>query len=176
MDEIVVIYYSRTGVTLTAALQVANVLGCPKGEIADAVPRVGAFGDLRCVVDTLFQRKVEYRYSGPPLASVRSVIVMAPVWMGRLAAPMRSFLEDAKTLPRHVAAATIMTRGGGLQAAQDISGAIGREPYPVLTLVEQDILSGAAHAEIRRFADACARVCPDLDRANRPAWLSPHEA
>lgn len=176
MDETVVIYYSRTGVTLTAATQLANMLGCPKAEVADAVPRAGAYGDLRCVVDNLFRRKAGYRYSGPPLANVRDVIVMAPVWMGRLAAPMRTFLEDANTLPRLVAAVTIMARRGGLRAAQDIGDAIGREPFPVLTLVEQDIISGAARAEIKRFADAYLRARPDLSQARRPAWLSPHEA
>lgn len=155
----------------------ADQLDCPVFEVEDAKSRAGLWGDLRCVVDNILRRHVSYRYAGPDLSDYESLVFMAPVWVGHLAAPMRSFLEDRRPFQRGVAAVAVMAARGGFRAAEEISSALGRPPHPVVVLLQRDIANGEARHEIDAFATALLAESPKSPGvAPRPSWLSPHEA
>lgn len=61
----------------------------PVGAVLELRPRAGAWGTLRCVLDSLLRRRPSVRYLGPPIEEFDSVILVAPIWLGRLAGPMR---------------------------------------------------------------------------------------
>lgn len=177
MYDTVIIYYSRTGTTQQAATMLGDRLNCPVFEIVDSVPRTGLWGDIRCVIDNVLRLKVQYRYTGPALAECTNVVVMAPVWVGDLAAPMRSFLKDQRQCAGGFAAVAVMAARGGFRAAEEIAMTTGRPPHPVLVLLQRDIASGAALRDIENFADELqGRGQEGLEGSPRSAWLSPNEA
>ncbi len=177
MNDIAVIFYSRSGTTRLAAQMLADRLDCPLFEVEDAVSRAGFRGDLRCVIDNLLRRHVPYRYAGPPLSEYANLVFMAPVWVGHLAAPMRSFLRDQRPFTPGVAAAAVMAARGGFRAAEEIAEALGRPPHPVIVLLQRDVVSGDARADIDAFATALiSQPTTDPGVSRRPAWLSPNEA
>ena len=178
MHNIAIVFYSATGTTRQAAQRLANRLDCPVFEIEDPVPRVGLRGDLRCVIDNLLRRHVPYRYTGPELTECENLVVMAPVWLGHLAAPMRSFLTDHRSFGGGIAAVAVMASPGGFRAAEEVATALGRPPHPVLVLLQREIASGEAEQDIREFADSLCSALLTIspDTAPRPAWLSPNEA
>nr|WP_315594675.1 hypothetical protein [uncultured Cupriavidus sp.] len=176
MNDTAIVYYSRTGTTRQAATLLGDRLDCPMFEVADQVSRAGVWGDIRCIIDNMFRRRAPYRYTGPALDKFTTVIVMAPVWVGHLAAPMRSFLRDHRPAGDGLAAVAVMAARGGFRAAEEIAGEIGRPPHPVLVLLQRDIVSGEVQQDIDDFASTLVRPAPDASGSPRSAWLSPNEA
>ena len=61
-DNILCLYYSRTGNTKKAMEEVAEALDCECLEIRDKVDRSGTMGYLRCCFDAMHKRTS----AGPP--------------------------------------------------------------------------------------------------------------
>ena len=96
MNEILCMYYSRTGNTKKAMEEIAQALGAETVELRDGVARGGFKGWLRCGLDAMRKTTapVSSFETARPLNSYRLVILGTPVWAGRCSAVMRSFLKD----------------------------------------------------------------------------------
>ncbi|SDD82299.1 Flavodoxin [Cupriavidus sp. YR651] len=176
MPDNVIVYYSRTGTTRQVAEDLASRTGWPLAEIQDVRSRAGLSGDLRCVLDNLFRRRPAYRYNGQSLATCKSVVVLAPVWVGHVAAPLRSFLHDQAPFQGRLAAVCVMAARGGFNAAEEIAQASGKLPQPTLVVLQRDVASGAAAQELSGFVENLLHGAAEEGGAPRRAWLSPNEA
>uniref|UniRef100_UPI003F4974D7 flavodoxin family protein n=1 Tax=Cupriavidus yeoncheonensis TaxID=1462994 RepID=UPI003F4974D7 len=175
MSENLIVYYSRTGTARQVAEAVAAHTGWGLAEVREKTPRAGLAGDLRCVLDMLLHRKPPYRYEGPLLAGCGHVVVVAPVWLGRLAAPMRAFLQDNMPLPGSVSAICVMASRGAFRAEDDIARLTGKTPQPALVLQQRDVQSGAASEPLAAFAAALCKPATTPETVLRPVWISPKE-
>ena len=94
-DNILCLYYSRTGNTKKAMEEVAEALGCECLEIRDKIDRGGTMGYLRCCFDAMHKRTsaVSRPKCARPLSDYKLVILGTPVWAGRCASPVRGFLK-----------------------------------------------------------------------------------
>jgi flavodoxin len=176
MERTLIVYYSRTGTARQAAQELAAQSGWPLAEISDHTSRTGLLGDVRCVFDVLLHRHVLYRYAGPALDQCQRLVVVAPIWVGHLASPMRSFLRDNLPLTCKTSVICVMARQGGFNAAEEIARLAAQAPSPVLALRQCDILSGEALQDLRAFAAQVEAANARTGTAQRPAWLSPKEA
>ena len=81
-DNILCIYYSRTGNTKKAMEEVAEALDCECLEIRDKVDRSGTMGYLRCCFDAMHKRTsaVSRPKCQKPLSDYKLVILGTPVW------------------------------------------------------------------------------------------------
>lgn len=183
-NTVLMICYSKTGTTLEVANQLVSMTGWDLAMLTDVVPRRGLLGDLRCVVDALFKRHPPYRYDGPPPAQYDHVVLMSPIWMGRLAAPMRAFIKDAQAtpagrnhLPASVSAICLMASRGGFRAVGDMSDLLGHAPWPVAALEEREVLCGQTFDLLNVLAADVRHVLedPNPDPVRRH-WLSSREA
>jgi flavodoxin len=174
--ESLIVYYSRTGTARQAAETLAACTGWGLAEIRDEKPRGGLYGDLRCVLDMLLHRTPAYRYKGPLPGDCGHVVVVAPVWLGRLAAPMRKFLLDHAPFSGSVSAVCVMASRGGFRAEDDIAFLTGKTPAPALVLKQRDVQSGAAAEQLAAFAAALRTRQTAPEAIVRPAWISPREA
>lgn len=153
MGRIGIFFYSRTGTGRMVAQRLASVSGWPAYEIRDVSPRVGLLGDLRCVLDVLLKRSPPFRYDGPALDQFEHVVLIAPVWMRALAAPMRSFLTAHGRLIRAYSVICVMSGYGGFRAVDDMVRAAGAKPRSVLLLKESDVLAEECDASLCRFRE-----------------------
>lgn len=128
------------------------------------------------MVDSLFRRRPAYRYYGPPLTNCRSAVVLAPVWIGRLAAPMRSFLQDQMPFSARLAAVCVMASRGGFDAAAEVALTCEKPPRPTLVLLQRDITSGKAIKDLSAFSESLLQGETETATSARQAWLSPKEA
>ncbi|MDE2204066.1 MAG: hypothetical protein KGJ38_15290, partial [Burkholderiaceae bacterium] len=104
------------------------------------------------------------------------VVVLAPIWMGHLASPMRDFLKDQMPLPAHLSVVCVMAARGAFRAVEEIAQITASIPTPVLALCQRDVLSGLSQEEVAGFIDQ-VRVAGHWGQTKRrPAWLSPSEA
>ncbi|MDF3888689.1 flavodoxin family protein [Cupriavidus basilensis] len=176
MEKVLIVYYSRTGTARQAAEELAAYSGWPLAEVSDQSSRVGLLGDARCVFDILLHRHVSYRYAGPALDECQRLVIVAPIWVGHLAAPMRSFLRDHLPLACETSVICVMARQGAFRAAEEVARLAAAPPSPVLALRQSEVASGAAQHDLRAFADQVEAANGRTGTAQRPAWLSPKEA
>jgi len=87
-----VIYYSRTGTSALMAHCLSEMLGCPREEVRSKKDRfyLGAF---TCVNDQLFDRDDEIEPSQTDLRLYDPLIIVTPIWIHKIASPMRTFLK-----------------------------------------------------------------------------------
>lgn len=172
MNEVLVVYYSRTGTSRQVAQQLARMAKGHLGEIVDKVPRVGLWGDMRCIVDALLHRTPRMRYSGPVPSHYRSIILVAPVWMRHVAAPVRSFLRRGLPLPQRLGIVCVMAREGGYRAVQEMADGARSVPLSTLVLQQRKVLDGSATVELQRFLQDFS-TAGRVERPVRPVELSP---
>lgn len=87
-----VVYYSRTGATQTVALELTSTLLCDREELFSKKSRCN-MGILNCVFDQLFNRDDTLKPLEHHIADYNPIIIAAPIWMHKIASPMRTFIK-----------------------------------------------------------------------------------
>ncbi|RBL81721.1 hypothetical protein DDE05_42560 [Streptomyces cavourensis] len=153
MKRIGIVFYSRSGTGRAVAERLGAMTRWPVHEIRDATPRFGLRGDARCVLDSLFKRHPPFRYAGPALTAFDHVILIAPVWLRSLAAPMRAFLASRRQELGTYSVICVMSGYGGFRAVDDITTLIGVKPRSILLLKQYDVLAGESDPSLCRFKE-----------------------
>lgn len=170
MDSILVACYSYTGISRRAAEALCARHGWPLGVIRDARPRSGGSGYLRCVLDSLLRRHPPVDYDGPDPADFRTVVLAAPIWAGRLAGPMRSFVAAHRgSLPR-VAVLTTMGSGGASNAVAEVARLLGHAPIAAAALSAKDFAGGNWTDRLDAFGEELVPASTATQRHLEPAW------
>src|SRR5665647_2974058 len=99
--------------------------------VGHAAQRAGPTGTLRCVADSLLRRRPLIRYDGPGPGKFEAVVLVSPIWIYRLAGPMRSFVADRVADLKRVAVVSVM-------GAQGASNAVAAVSYTHLRAHETD--------------------------------------
>lgn len=154
MDTVLVVVYSLTGTSRRVADRICAQQGWPMGVVTDRRARTGATGALRCVLDSLLRRSPPILYDGPDPRDFHTVLLVAPVWTYRLAAPMRSFLARHRDEIRHTAVVMTMGSAGAAHAWLEVEQVLGRPPVLKAAFRAADVLSGAADGPALEFAEA----------------------
>lgn len=96
MNDVLCIYYSRTGKTKQTMEEIAAQVNGELVRLQDNVERGGFRGYLRCGFDAVRSQCEPLRHfeTERPLSDYRLVIVGTPVWAGRCSAPIRAFLKE----------------------------------------------------------------------------------
>jgi hypothetical protein len=139
MRKTLVIVYSLTGTGRRLADLFARRQGWPVAEVLDRWPRTGRLGMLRSALDAALRRRPRIRYTGPALETFDSVLLIAPVWVGRLAAPMRSFVAaHAERLPE-LAFVSVSGSPGPSTAPAEIADLARRTPLLVAAFTAKEV-------------------------------------
>lgn len=168
MDAILVVCYSHTGTSRRAAELLCSHHGWPLGEITDASPR----SSLRCVFDSLLRRRPRIRYEGPEPASFRTVVLVAPIWMYRLAAPMRSFIAQRREALPRIAMIATMNSGGASNAFAEAARLLGRAPIATASFLQREIDDGSGMQRLLAFGDALQPGSTATQPARARAWTA----
>lgn len=108
MSDVLCVYYSRSGNTKKAMEEVAEALGAELVQLHDTAARRNA---LQCGLDAMRRtvRPIRKIRTEKPLEDYRLVIIGTPIWAGRCAPVVRSFLKEHG--PRLEQVAYLVTRG-----------------------------------------------------------------
>ncbi len=88
-----IVYYSRTGNTKTACEALQKELGCDIIEIRDLKNREGRWGYFTAALGSIFGTHTEIDPAASrPCAICAAIIVGSPVWAGKPAAAIRTFI------------------------------------------------------------------------------------
>lgn len=157
MADVLVTWYSRSGTTETAARALATRLGADARPIVSGASYAGAGGFLRGVWHSLRRGAPEVRVEADPTA-YRLVVVGGPIWAGKPAAPVRSFLRRHGPRAKAVAAFCVSGSGGGYpEAFAEIEGLTGCALADRLTLSQAEAAEGGG-AALEAFAARLERL------------------
>ena len=87
-----IIYYSFSSNNELLAKHLQQRLGCDLYKIEEMKSRTG----ITILLDLLFKRAPRVRECNIPLETYDHFVLIAPVWAGKIAPPMKSFLEREK--------------------------------------------------------------------------------
>lgn len=134
-----IVYYSLSGNTRKVAERAALDLGADVVEVRAKRYGPGAFRFLRAAVDSWRGRLPAIEASGGRPEHYDFVLLMAPVWAGHAATPIRAYLAQSRG--KFKRAAFLLTCGGHCpaRAFEELSALSGLEPETTFTLREQEI-------------------------------------
>jgi flavodoxin len=87
-----IVYYSRTGNTKIACEALQKELGCDIIEIKDLKSREGGWGFFTAALGSMFNTHTKIDPEHLDLAPYGAVIIGSPIWAGRPAAAIRTFI------------------------------------------------------------------------------------
>lgn len=160
--QTLVVFYSHTDMSRRVARLLCSQFGWAIGEVSDQHPRVGTGGIFRCVLDSLLLVRPEIRYDGPDPKDFDSVVCVVPIWLSRMAAPMRTFIEAQATRMRRVAVISVMDRHGSSCAAVEADRLLGYAPALSASFTTREVADGSYAPRLEAFGRAV--------RATRDIW------
>lgn len=152
MADALVVYYSRSGTTASAARRIAAALGADLEAVTPRTVHDGPSGFLHCLYQALSRERPDIAPGRDP-SPYRLVVVGTPVWAGSVSAPIRSYLvEHRDRLP---AVAAFCTSGSGSPGAafdqiEQILG--GRKPCATLCVSQEAVLDQTATPGLQAWA------------------------
>ena len=138
-----VVYYSRTGSCKALAATLSEVMDADCERLLDVHPYRGPFGVLRgCFVSI---RKI-LTHICPPQFQPREydqVVMVAPVWAGRAAPAIRSYVDQYGDMCRRLQLFTVsMSRDTMSKVSNDLRDSFGLEINNAVGFTSADIKKG----------------------------------
>lgn len=174
MARTLIVYYSRTGNTKRAALELARKLDADVEELTDRKSRRGLFGYLRSGLEAALDREGDIAPPTRDPAEYDVVVLGTPTWNAAVSSPMRTYLRGH--LRGAKALAFFCTCGGTgsarvLRQMTELAG--GRQPVAAMVLRERDLSGGNADPKIDRFARAIQTMSGARVESVAPQGTSP---
>lgn len=173
MSKVLIVFYSYTGTARRAAQLLAASQGWETGEVFDARKREGTWGTWRCIFDSLLRRSPPIAYTGPNPRAYDAVVLVAPIWVYRLAGPMRAFVKSRSDVLRHVAMVTVMGGTGAPNAVAEVTRLIGHPPMLDVAFKAAEVDSGELTARLQAFGKAVEDAERHKGEVVRPPVWSP---
>jgi len=155
-EDVICLYYSRSGNTKKAVEEIAEALSCETVALSDRARRGGPFGALRCGMDAMRKRTRNPRpvETPRPLSDYKLVIIGTPVWAGRCSSVVRGVLERRGAEIQN--AAYVLTHRCE-EAYRDVFGQMDRYvPHPHVAEVSLRPGSTGYHFWRDTFVKSCA--------------------
>lgn len=134
--KIAVISYSLTGNNEALAKSISNEFEAEHIKITEPKPRAIA----SIILDIIFSRTPQVTPEG--LESYDFIIFFGPIWMGKVATPLRAYLKRLKANPCRYAFISISggADGENPKIAGELKSRVGKEPTVLLDLHIADLL------------------------------------
>lgn len=131
-----VVYYSRTGKTKTAAEKLAATLKADLVNIKNRHHYDGIIGFIRCGFEAAMGKDAAIADMNIDFGAYDLVVVCTPVWAGKMSSPARSFLKKYGSSIRAVA--YLITRGDRnkqyLEICNDMNALVGKKHIAAVSL------------------------------------------
>jgi flavodoxin len=151
MKKTLVVYYSRTGFTRRIATEVATGLGyCDIEELQEYGSRSGAWGFLRSALQSLFNIRAAIKPTRNSPALFDLVIIATPVWVGRMAAPIRTYLDRHQDI-KEIGLVCTYGRSGWENVLREIRSTTGRWPVASVALTDDEITARSYSGKLARY-------------------------
>jgi flavodoxin len=146
-----VIYYSLSGNTQKIAEAIATACNADIENIRDRKTRTGMFGMLTTVFQTLFSRSSRIHTVNADAGLYDLLILGSPVWIDRLAAPMRSYIQREKDRFNHVAFFCTQDSSGATNVFNSMATLSAKQPVATMEVTDKEIESASYEKKMQTF-------------------------
>ena len=134
-----IVNFSFTGNNLMLAQEMKKRLNCAILQVKERGKRTS----FKIFTDNLFQRSPGIFYDQVNLNSFEHIVFIAPVWLGKIASPLKSFIRKEKG---NISQYSFLSVCGGeqgqhLKLEQQLTSIAGKNPTRVSELQIRDLLS-----------------------------------
>lgn len=151
--KILVVYYSRSGITKKVVQLISKSLNCDMEEIEDTKNRRGIWGFIVSGKDGLFQKETRIKNTTNKPSEYDLVIICTPIWAGNMSCGVRTYINQNKEQLNNVA--FVATSGGGdsSKALESMSNLCGKEALDTLSLRDKEVKNNISNNRINDFID-----------------------
>ena len=150
--RILVVYYSRTGMTRLLSNMLADELDCTLEELTDMRQRRGWLGLVSRGIDGALERFTALAPVCEDPSGYELVIIATPVWNRSVCSAVRTYLSEHRGRFRNVAFALAQSSVGRARAFQQMQELAGLAPITTVAVTESDFLRGGYRRKVSRFA------------------------
>lgn len=172
MCKILAVVYSYSGTSRCLGRLLAAQWNWTLAEVSETRSRSGPAGTWRCLLDSLFRRCPEIRYDGPNPADFDAVVLISPIWVYRLAGPMRSFVAMQRASLRDVAVISGMGERGAPNAVAEVTRLIGRPPLMNAAFKSREVEDGSCAGRLQAFGKAVQEATGSSLVVRQSTWSS----
>lgn len=158
-QKLLVVFYSRTGMTRLVSSMLADELDCAVEELSDVRSRVGWWGLLTSTLDGALERGTRIAPVREDPAQYDLVVVATPMWSSSVSSAVRTYLEERHGRFRKVAFALTQGTVGRARVFRQMEQLSGSAPLTTLAVTESDFQRGHYRRKVSRFA---ARIRAEL--------------
>jgi flavodoxin len=152
VTKALIVYYSNTGHTRKIAEELAEVSGWSIAEIRESKPRKGRWGEIRCVIESLIGIKPHIEFSSPLFDNFDLVIIGTPVWAGRVASPVQSFLAKHRGSLHRTAFFCTCAGPNSSPVFDQLHALSGRVPVNTLAITNEEMKSSSYRDKLTAFS------------------------
>lgn len=148
-----VVFYSLTGITKSVALKLGDFLHAEMEPIECESPYGGGLGYLRAAFHSLVGRDIAILPPKLRPSDYDLVVVGGPIWAGRIAPPLRAYLQQYHGQFKNVA--HFVTHGGSspARAFKQMEMIGGQRPIAIVAIREKHIVQEQYELAVRQFAE-----------------------
>ncbi|MDR3472519.1 MAG: flavodoxin [Devosia sp.] len=163
MARVLVVYFSLTGHTKQIAEAIAGALHADLDPIADAANRT--FSPSHMIwfaMEAILQQMPQIHEPRHDPSEYDVVVIGTPVWAGRVAPPVHTYIDRYKAQFKHLA--LFCTEGGanGEHALKQMAELAGFEPKAQLIVTEGELAAATFAPKVEAFVKTVAAVPSDL--------------
>ena len=153
--KVLVVYYSRTGVTKKVGENISFWLRAKREEIIDAVNRKGLLGYLKARRDASLKRLTKIFVKEYNPKDFNMIIIGTPIWSKTLPPAIRTYIEQNKDVLKEKELGFFCTMGnnGDKKVFEEMEQLIGRKPRATLVLKTKDVVQSNYEHAIREFVN-----------------------
>lgn len=152
MDKkVLVVYYSRTGITKKVAQRLKELLKCDIEEVLDKKDRAGALGYMFAGRDAMKKSLTEIECSNIDPSGYDLVVIGTPVWAFTMSTPIRTYISQNKGKFKQVAFFCTMGGSGHDGTFKDMEELCGIKPVGTIDLLTKEVAKNQYEEKIEEF-------------------------
>ncbi|CAB3804782.1 hypothetical protein LMG28688_06069 [Paraburkholderia caffeinitolerans] len=140
--NVLVVYFSRTGMTRRIAELLASEIGAdiePIRQQGKHPARAGVRGYVRSLIEALGQRQVKVMPATHDVSAYDVVVVGSPVWASHASAPALAWLKENGGQVRRLALFCTLGGHGGQPALEQMARTGGKSPLACCEITAYDL-------------------------------------
>lgn len=146
-----VVFYSRTGNTRRVAQEIMSMFPCDGEELRDQVKRTGFTGYMRSGRQSMRKEPVQLDAMVKDIKNYDLVIIGTPIWAFTMSAPIRTFLEQHRSLLPELAFFTTSGSSPGEKTFGQMQEVVGKAPKATMSVLERDLKTEAYKETVASF-------------------------
>lgn len=151
MQKILVVYYSRTGVTKKLGDYMADLLGADREEIIDMKKRAGMVWYIIAWRDAALQRQTTIQEVIYDVSRYDVVCIWTPVWDFTMSAAIRTYLTKYETkLPATLVFFCTQASSWAEGTFQEMANIVGKRPTTTIVCSSKEVARDSYQDQVKK--------------------------